>query len=706
MTQLWRNEQDFVVWTSAVMGVVVFSLLIQTYLQPYGLAILIGVLVFYLWRKKALEIGVQQSFWLLLGSSIFIVGLIGNLFTTENLPVTLHESLKWLVGLAVFLSAVLLAPKKNYYRLYWLSLLVVFGVLGFLSLLTWIVPALQLLPEMNFLYATFGHNHFSAVLLFMVPWLVLGHTVFPSPLWKWALAIWVFWLFSTFSRLGVVVGMLELGVLAIWLKSDRVWRQLLVRWLLVVLTFGLLWWGLQVLGKNQTICARNTYVTQRICKASLPEQRPEYWRQAFESMQQHTVWGGGLGTFSSSSLRYRKAPGSYAAHVHNDYFEWTVEAGWWGVFVTVILWGIWLRSFPRTENWFMRAVWLSTGSLLTLGLFDFDLQFVVFLFAVLTGLGWLLSMQCQDLKKHRFSRFFIFWLKSVVFVAAVVVIAWAALFLALNLDWQYGNKQLLAKYSQYYPAHSFLLIKIWPQLSPEKRAELQQLWWQDYRVLDFLLEQQTAMFTTEQVHQLLSHVYNINPWSRQKYDLAALQLKTNDLAAARQTLQNTTVFANTIEARFNVSFRSEGDDLRWRQARQYRELAEKMIAENNGLQAVEDMHQAAQFEPWILDDQTKQYCEGLKNWVQQQPNSDLDWQQKWSDQLRLFDAINPTYFGNCKTELALIALEQLTVQLRHNRCFDGACNVWSQRALRWSQNEVWVQEFLAGRRAQFPTQQF
>lgn len=705
MTQLWRDEHHFLNWTAAMVGLLVFCLLVQTYLQPYGLAVLVSVLVVWWWRESAQSFLSLPVYWLTGVSTIFVVGLLGNLIVTQNLPITLQESILWLAGLVVFLSAVRFAPKKPTQPLIWLSLLIVFLILGLLSLLTWIVPALQVLPEMNFLYATFGHNHFSAVLLCIAPWLVLGHRVFPSPFWKWAVVVWVVWLFSTFSRLGVMVGMLELGVLAFWLRSNRTWRNFLLWLLSVMLGIGLIWFGLQVLGRNQAFCAQRTYITQRICKANQPEQRPEYLRQALQALQKHGVWGSGLGTFSFSSLQYRKAPGSYAAHVHNDYLEWTVEAGWWGVFVTALMWGIWLKKMPKTVDWFQRTVWLSTGSLLVLGLFDYDLQFVVFLFATLTGLGWLVGWG-SDRGREKSSVFFAYGLRLILNIAAALVLCWAGLFLVLNTAWQYGQHRFFGQYAQYYPAHTFLLMQIWPQLSDQKQEELQAFWKNDYRVLDHLLSQQSSVFNIATRISLIQHFYDINPWSRQLHDLVALQLQVADRAAARKTLQNTTAFEMLVRERFGVSFQSEGDELRWRQAKQYRMLAEQEIQDGNAWQAVEDMQDAAAFEPWILDDPSLQYCRGLKEWVRQQPNNDLAWQSQWSEQLSFFDEIEPKYFGSCGTELSLLALEQLTVQLRHNRCVDSACTIWSQRAVRWSLQAAWVEEFLARLRREFPTQQF
>ncbi len=702
MMQIWCDEEHFLQWTIVLVCLVIFSLLAQTYLLPYGVAMLVIWLAVLWWRQKGLPMTTQLSLGLLMGSGVLVVGLLGNLLITQNLPMTLQEIMKWLVGLVVFLSAIRFCPQKKAYPLYWLGLLMVFLVLGLLSLLTWVVPALRILPDMNFLYATFGHNHFSAVLLFIAPWLVLGNRIWPSKIWKWALAGWTVWLFSTFSRLGIVVGAVELLVLALWLRSDKVWHQLLLTWLGVIFCFALAWFGLQMMSKNQSFCAQESYFSQRICKTNAQEQRPEYWRQALESLGEHPG-GTGLGTFSAVSLQLRKAPGSYAAHTHNDYLEWTTEAGWWGVFISLCLWGIWWQFRPQVFDWFMRAVWLSTGSLLALGLFDVDLQFVVFLFTVLVGLGWLIGFQQQTVRKTVVR---IFWLRMLISLIAFVVVCWAALFLVLNLDWQYGNKQLLAKYGQYYPAHSFLLVTIWPELSSIKKAELLQFWRQDYRVLDYLLDQKSMLFSTAETKKLIQHFYQINPWSRQKHDLVALQFQDNDLKAARETLMSTDVFAGMYQTRFNVTLQSEGDQLRWRQARHYRTLAEKEIEINNGLQAITDIHRAAQFEPWILDDQAKIYCSGLKNWVRRQQNSDPQWLTDWSRQLQLFDELNPVYFGTCKTDLSLLALEQLTVLLKHNRCSSEICKIWSQRALRWSQNELWVTEFLAGLRVQFPTQQF
>ncbi len=705
MQNFFETDWQFGRWLLSLVALIVFCILIQTYLMPYGLALLAMLLLFQWWYRPPQSLSHTLSLVLLGMSLVFCLGLLSNLIISQNLPTSIQAVMKWVVGLLVFMTAVLKPPTKPAQPLYGLSLLVICGVLGGLSLLTWVMPGIRVLPDMNFLYANFGHNHFSSLLLVILPWLIFADKVWPSRYWQWAVVIWTGWLVSTFSRLGLIVGLFELAVMAVWLRSQQHWWRFLTRWLGIVVIVLAGWLGLHALGLTQVFCTPKNYFSSRVCKNWQSEQRPEYWRQAMKSVQQNTWLGTGFETFSQVSLQYRKAPGSYSAHVHNDYLEWLVEAGWLGVVISSGLWGSWWLMRPRSADWFMRATWISTGVLLIVGLFEFDLQFVTYLFILLVGLGWLVGWRREVLQpKQKLIGFKIlrWWLTGLT----TMVVLWASIFLWLSLDWQYGAGQQFEKYGQYYSSNSLLLVKRWSGLNATKQAELLEFWKYDFRVLDFLIRDQSETFSEMQRQQLIAHFYVINPWSRQYYDLAQLQLNAGDFTAGRQTLEQTKNLAKVYQQDFGVTLHAEADELRWQQARHYRRVAEWEIQQGLVWQGLMDLTTAVAYEPWVLNDEKAAYCQDLKLWVRNQYNSDPVWQAQWSAALQVFDEINPAYFDNCATHLSLLALEQLKVQLLHDRCHGDSCAVWTRRALQWSQKAAWVTEFLARLRAQFPTQEF
>lgn len=202
--------------------------------------------------------------------------------------------------------------------------LVIFTLLAtVVSLLFLIIPSWnQILPTMNLLYATYGHNHLVDLLIFVFPLLLAWY--FTRPTWILAaiLFISVFGVIFTFAR-GA------LALLALYLFGQYLGQKKLGLGLLSVLFVTLLTTSVifVLLPGKDNLLLPNWWEKQMI--KSLPHQdiRIQYWSQAWRAFSHQPLLGRGLGTFSLISKRFQQAPATYSWFAHSFPLEVLAETG-------------------------------------------------------------------------------------------------------------------------------------------------------------------------------------------------------------------------------------------------------------------------------------------------------------------------------------------------------------------------------------------
>ena len=746
------TDQNLVGWLiSLVMGLGLL-LFLQTFLAPVGLAVIAGGVIWLWWRLGRSARPIPQ--WTRIWGLVSLMGLGINVWMSQSWPISLAEAIKWMSVILVWWSAMAFPPKPKLLTLYWLSFLVIFSVIGMLALLAWFVPAFRLLPDTNFLYATYGHNHFAVILLMILPWLGLAETQWPSQWWRWLSFGWLVWLISTFGRMSLLVGGLELWILEKWWHFNSQWRPFLrvLLWGLGGIIIAMIIWSATI---AQNFEVNRFSLSAKLVKPFQSEPRPEYFRQAFEGLKQYPVIGVGLGLFYLISFQSAKDPFSISGFVHNDYLQWLVEAGWWGLFMSggaIVIWWQTRPKFlrhqkPKTQDWFYKAVWLTLGALGLDAFVDFNLQFTAILLMIGVGLGWLGAQKNLRLVSATAGKSF-FWFRSIILALAVVVMGYGLIFSLTDLAWrnhwwrQTQNFSLAQKLA-IFPAHNGLWLSEWQLLSTQQRDWVIKLIWHYPLLILKLLTDETFPLSFDQKLKLGERLYELQPWSRTEFDLAGWMLAqpnltSKDLAAIRAQLHRDNEFFIGQNLKHQVKLAEVSDITRWRLARNLRYLAELEIL---GLSetsqklkiwsqldaAIADLVLAWQQETWVLAE-TVDWCHNLLIWSRAQSRFDSDWAATWSTKLMPLDEIPTQYFGSCGTQLTQLALEQLTELLSARLCLatkstapdpttpgstatavavtanTAACQIWLDRAENWSDGENWANLEISKLHHGFPNQ--
>lgn len=570
-----NNYLLFLVWL--IFGLV-GSLLSQTFLLPYWIGIGAGVIYYLLrFRKKSTDLVLSPTS--LVGILIILFGLIINIFVSQNPAISIEASLIWILIILVWWSARIKLLNYENKSLIWLGgLLLVFSV-GLVSISTLIFPSLRLLPKINFLYATYGHNNFNLWLLISLPWVGFASQIWPSKLWKWLVGIWLAWMFLSFGRWAVAVFLLEIIGLWWWLKFDRIWSIWLKGCFGIGLVLLIMWvnwpnWWLKFDDRSE-FAKKYPY----LCKPVEFELRPEYWRQAIQGIKSQPLLGNGLGTFGRSSKLLRKSPQGFSNYVHNDYLQLIFEIGWLGWLVSGWLGWSWWKYRPNFSNlvsqltpknnldlWFWRALWISLGGILINSLLDFDLHFMAVLVFLFIGLGWQqtnsekekkLSVTIKKLSQNKINLILKleFWLQLIL---VVICVGWAGYFGIVNYWWLHGRRYLVWQQPYYFPSHALWLMEDFKSSSQNHQTKIFYDWLSDAENLDNLLTKYSQNFSVDQKIQAMASLYKIDPWSRLNHDLIGAYIQTNNLVAAQNILEISTAFFETSQAKNDIELNTVG----------------------------------------------------------------------------------------------------------------------------------------------------
>ncbi len=275
-----------------------------------------------------------------------------------------------------------------------------------------------ILPSMNLVRVSYGHNHLADLLLFVSP-LVLSRTLGIGTLWGGVgLAVFSLLLFATRARTAWV--MVSVYMTAAALRSKiRPGKKLMIS--LCVSGVLLL---LFVLAAARHYTA-NRQAFELFARPSSLSVRVEYWRQAWTGFLSRPLVGRGPGTFSLISLKHQRAPLHSSWFAHSQPLQVLAETGLIGIAAYAYFVAAHLFTWYRTrrviaENPNLVALAMGTGLVFLYGLFDFVLDYflVWLLFCSVAGL---VTAAGRQVRRERTGR-----VSVLPYVLALFYLLWTA----------------------------------------------------------------------------------------------------------------------------------------------------------------------------------------------------------------------------------------------------------------------------------------
>lgn len=315
-------------------------------------------------------------------------------FSTHSISLTLgfFSSL----SLSFIIFSMLLFIKEDYFSkdLFVIGLIMVAFVLTIVSLILLFNAGWgELLPGLNVLYATYGHNHFGAVLLLVIP-LVWSYAFNQKVLNKsiiFSLAVlFTVMTITTFGRVIIFIVLIQLLLLTFLSKKVNQKGAILLFLLtmgFVFLFFVKTFFSVVSFINNDYLCPFPS-LEKQLCKPLSQENRQYYWLQAIEGIKDHPLVGYGAGTFRLINKKYRQLPAASTSYAHNEYLEVFAEQGVVGGVIFVFLMGtliydVFLIAFKeRKKGEFSlvlsdkKAILVGIVSIYFDALFDFDWNFL------------------------------------------------------------------------------------------------------------------------------------------------------------------------------------------------------------------------------------------------------------------------------------------------------------------------------------------
>lgn len=329
----WSRASLF---SAGFLGILFYGLFLgdgyQTLIEPYSAgSVVVLFLLFWVTKRPLFSLpGPIQIAW----SGVGAVFILSTLFS-RSIGYSISELVRLIAGFLVFILFYNLSSKQLISI--FLKQLIVFVVLA--ACVGWMLlynPQLgQLLPPVNLLFAFYGHNHLSTLLLLVVP--VSFEWAIQKKIWqRWVFVIFILVsLVATFSRGALFIVstycLLRLGLLHG--KSRLKYKSILL--VCVGLFFlCILYWSN---GARLLVPDLPPHLRTQISKVSPLQNRLPYWQQSIKSFVTHPLLGSGPGTFYLESLRFQSQPASYSSYAHSYLFQLLSEVGIVGIAAVSVL---------------------------------------------------------------------------------------------------------------------------------------------------------------------------------------------------------------------------------------------------------------------------------------------------------------------------------------------------------------------------------
>ena len=339
------------------------------------------------------------------------------LLFTSHLPISLEKFLFYLLSLAIFVFFSNL-PKKYFDQKVFLYFLSAFSLIINFFVLFFIFsdPHSQLFPGMNLLVRTYGHNHYVAYLLLLMPifwyqFLFTRDELFLSK--KEIKFLTVILLFSSYliiifslARLVFLISLIQLLLIFFFNKKyflqsgKNSWARAISKtfifiFLSVLLVF--LFLSVPLNQKSKNICPL-VFNQKELCEPLFKNDRFFYWQKAWLIFKTNPYFGSGLKTFNYSIRQFPIENHLFTSYAHNIFLHNLAETGLFvGGFFTFFIFYLFYRSFKllasKNSQLITQFLYIAVTSSLLNALFDFDWHFFIIFSLTLIFLAMILNSQ-------------------------------------------------------------------------------------------------------------------------------------------------------------------------------------------------------------------------------------------------------------------------------------------------------------------------
>ncbi len=303
----------------------------------YYLSVVIAafIITFWTFRSEIEWQSVNQYRLQIVLYGLYILGILFTTFTSKSIPISIEAVAIQIFIFVYFIFFLLL--KKTFFPLLLLFRLSIFVpvIFVFFSFLFLIIPGIgSLLPALNILYPTYGHNHLNSLILLFFP-LVFGNAILSRrKLYVIIACILLVGLILSFGRTAFYITILQIFLVLFLFRKSKLFKPValfLISSILFVSLFTLQPTIYSVIKSNSQITSCAQYIPEKmqkwLCKNFYTEFRISYWQQAVEAFKERPFIGYGPGTFSIISNKYRQLPNLKSLYAHNMYLEIFSESG-------------------------------------------------------------------------------------------------------------------------------------------------------------------------------------------------------------------------------------------------------------------------------------------------------------------------------------------------------------------------------------------
>jgi len=409
----------------------------------------------------------QKSFQITFLSFLFLFfALISSAFS-HHIPLTLEKYLFYIYAISLFLFFLKIDRKLLKIEIFIDYLLLLSLILNVLVIfLTIFSNSRNLFQGMNLLIRSYGHNHYVAFLILVIPliwWRLLKN---PSSIFfskKIGLFLNSILLISSYllvlislSRWGLLIVVVQF--ISIFLLSKNIFYALRKNQFIYSLFKSLIFLFLSIsfififlslpFFNNDNNCSLRFY-RKDLCISLTENSRFFYWRQAYLSFKNYPLFGYGLNTFKHVARRFPIINEQHSTYAHNIFLHNFAEMGvlGGGTFIILIVYIFYQSalSIKKSKKNINNFLYIGAISSLINAMLDFDWHFFVVFLLTLIFLAFILSDQSRKKNQKQNDqswKYFIFFLSFVSIILSIGSV--------MTVIWQKSKTKYWLKYTPFY----------------------------------------------------------------------------------------------------------------------------------------------------------------------------------------------------------------------------------------------------------------